>query len=168
MAAHVKLTENSTNPANLLPIVRRLLRKSRLQEGNAATRSKRNRCRQIRALAHPRAPVALGKVCALVSIVLLAYDAAVHPATSVTNGRDFFEFGSNTVLAIAGRAEAAYVAGPHHTLDQSLTYPPITMLLCWSLAALSYGDALLVWVTLGVALFALVLCLDWSVGRWLP
>ncbi|HXC13101.1 MAG TPA: hypothetical protein VNV39_09705 [Stellaceae bacterium] len=60
------------------------------------------------------------------------------------------------------------MAGPHHTLDQSLTYPPIIMLLCWSLAALSYGDALLVWVTLGVALFALVLCLDWSVGRWLP
>lgn len=100
-----------------------------------------------------------GKVCAVLSIVLLAWDAAVHPATGVINGRDFFEFWSNTVLAIAGRAEAVYVAGPHHTLDQSLTYPPVMMLLCRPLAALSYDEALLLWGALGVALFA------WSLSR---
>lgn len=100
-----------------------------------------------------------GKVCALLSLALLAYDLVAYPANGGTNGRDFFGFWSSSALAAAGRPEAAYVIGPLRTFEQSTMYPPIMMVLCWPLSSFSYSHALLVWVGLGAALYV------WSLFR---
>ncbi len=107
-----------------------------------------------------------GKVCALLSLALLAYDLVAYPANGGTNGRDFFGFWSSSALAAAGRPEAAYVIGPLRTFEQSTMYPPIMMVLCWPLSSFSYSHALLVWVGLGAALYvwSLFRLVDWRMA----
>lgn len=106
-----------------------------------------------------------GAFCAFVTLGMVALDVASHPLPGLTDaigvhaGRDFIGFWSNALLAAAGRPEAAYVVGPHRVVDQALPYPPIVLMLCWPLAGLSYGHALLVWGGVGLAL-----CV-WSLSR---
>jgi Glycosyltransferase family 87 len=121
-------------------------------------------CRGVRALEY--APwltrarlLGWGKICAALSIGLIVFDAIAHPVAGLLSGRDFFDFWSNAALAAAGRPDTVYTAGPHHSLDQSLTYPPVVLLLLWPFAQLPYRAALLVWVLLGAGLFA------WSLAR---
>lgn len=106
-----------------------------------------------------------GSLCAFATIGVLALKLALHSGAGLTDaagerfGRDFFQFWSSAVLAAAGRPEAAYIVGPHQTVDQPLAYPPIVMLLCWPLAGLSYAHAVVLWGGLGLALFT------WSLSR---
>lgn len=114
----------------------------------------------------------LGAVCALMTIGLLVLDVAVHTQLGLTDGsgehlgRDFFDFWSNTVLAETGRADTPYAVGIRHPVDQSLTYPPIVLLLWRPLASLSYVNALLVWTCLGLALCIWLLSrlIGWEMG----
>ncbi|MGA8382605.1 MAG: glycosyltransferase 87 family protein [Stellaceae bacterium] len=106
-----------------------------------------------------------GSLCAFATIGVLALNLALHSGAGLTDaagerfGRDFFQFWSSAVLAAAGRPEAAYIVGPHQTVDQPLAYPPIVMLLCGPLAGLSYAHAVVLWGCLGLALFT------WSLSR---
>ena len=106
-----------------------------------------------------------GSLCAFATIGVLALNLALHSGAGLTDaagerfGRDFFQFWSSAVLAAAGRPEAAYIVGPHQTVDQPLAYPPIVMLLCRPLAGLSYAHAVVLWGCLGLALFT------WSLSR---
>ncbi len=106
-----------------------------------------------------------GSFCAFITIGVIALNVPLHSAAGLTDaagehaGRDFYGLWSDVLLAAGGRPDAAYVVGPHHTVDQALPYPPILLLLCWPLAGLSYAHALLVWVCLGLALYA------WSLSR---
>jgi alpha-1,2-mannosyltransferase len=100
-----------------------------------------------------------GAVYIALSIGLFVIDATAHPTSGITSGRDFSIFWSNTALAAAGRPDAVYAAWGHHSLDRSLTYPPIMLLLLWPLAALPYHAALMVWLVLGAALFG------WALAR---
>ena len=106
-----------------------------------------------------------GSSCAFATIGVLALNLALHSGAGLTDaagerfGRDFFQFWSSAVLAAAGRPEAAYIVGPHQTVDQPLAYPPIVMLLCRPLAGLSYAHAVGLLGGLGLALFT------WSLSR---
>lgn len=102
-----------------------------------------------------------GSAFAFLTIGVLALDIAVAlPGSGFSAtageyiGRDFFTFWSSALTAAAGRPEAAYVVGPHHPIDHAMPYPPITMLLCWPLAGLSFAQGFFAWTGLGLAFFA--------------
>lgn len=106
-----------------------------------------------------------GSALAFVTIGILAMNiAARHNLPELTDaagdrfGKDFIQFWSSARLAAAGNPAAAYVLGaPDHIAEQAISYPPVLMLLCWPLAGLSYVQAMLLWGSLGLALFTCLL-----------
>lgn len=89
----------------------------------------------------------------VLALGLVCYGASGRIADNgVALGRDFFTFWSGAVEAAAGRPKAAFIIGPGHSFDHTLPYPPITLLLCWPLALLSFFHAYIVWVVVGLTL----------------
>jgi arabinofuranan 3-O-arabinosyltransferase len=110
-----------------------------------------------------------GTFSALLAFFVLAYSAVVFPPSGVSRGGDFINYWSGALLAVSGRPEVAYNLGLYQSFQQSLveagfgwriySYPPVMMLLCWPLAFLSLGRALLAWNLFGIGLCA------WSLSR---
>ena len=109
----------------------------------------------------------------VLSLVLLAWDVATHMTEGVTNaagehlGRDFINFWSGARLAESGNAALAYDVKAFLQYQKTLvgpasefklySYPPVTMLLSWPLAALPYLAGLVAWTLLGIGLVAWLL-----------
>ena len=109
----------------------------------------------------------------VLSLVLLAWDVATHMTDGVTNaagehlGRDFINFWSGARLAESGNAALAYDVEAFLQYQKTLvgpasefklySYPPVTMLLSWPLAALPYLTGLVAWTLLGIGLVAWLL-----------
>jgi hypothetical protein len=98
---------------------------------------------------------------------------ATHMTGGVTNaagehlGRDFINFWSGARLAESGNAALAYDVEAFLQYQKTLvgpasefklySYPPVTMLLSWPLAALPYLAGLVAWTLLGIGLVAWLL-----------
>jgi arabinofuranan 3-O-arabinosyltransferase len=110
-----------------------------------------------------------GTFSALLAFLVLAYSAVAFPPSGVSRGGDFINYWSGALLAVSGRPEIAYNLGTYQSFQQSLvgagfgwriySYPPVMMLLCWPLAFLSLGRALVAWNLFGIGLCA------WSLSR---
>ncbi len=87
-------------------------------------------------------------------------------------GPDFMSFYAASKLALSGHGAGAWSPVTHQAAEDSIFgktlgywaffYPPAYLLLCWPLALLPYGAALLAWVSVTTTAFAAVL------RRWAP
>ena len=80
-------------------------------------------------------------------------------------GGDFLSFYTASRMALAGHPADAWNAAAHFRVERSLSpqvgylafyYPPAYLMLCWPLALLPYGAALLVWLIVPMAIVALL------------
>src|SRR3569833_1520186 len=97
---------------------------------------------------------------AMLAFGLLAMTAwlSLAPLRAAIPGGDFVSFYSASVLALRGHAAAAWQPDLHQAVEQAVLpgfsgylaffYPPPYLLVCWPLALLPYGAALVVWQAL--------------------